>query len=180
LDVVSGEILWSDRIDAEGSDILALQDGIAQQILEGLRLELTDLEAEKLGKRATDNAEAWEEYLRGRDNFGRFIFRTIDADDCDAAIANFKRAIELDPHFALAYSGLGACYANRVFKGLGEPEDYTYAEAAFSKAFFYDQNVVEARVLMVMIYMARGERKRRVPRSNYCKSSFPMTRRCIL
>ena len=56
LDVASGDILWSDRIDAEGSDILALQDGIAQRILEGLRLELTDLEAEKLGRRATDNA----------------------------------------------------------------------------------------------------------------------------
>lgn len=67
LDVVSGDILRSDRIDAEGSDILALQDGIATKILEGLRLELTDIEAEKLGKRATDNAgDAWEEYLRGR------------------------------------------------------------------------------------------------------------------
>ena len=173
LDVVSGDILWSDRIDAEGGDILTLQDGIAQRILEGLRLELTDLEAEKLGKRATDNADAWEEYLRGRDNFGRFIFRTIDAEDCDAAIANFKRAIELDTHFALAYSGLGACYANRVFKGLGEPEDYTYAEAAFSKAFFYDPNVVEARVLMVMIYMARGEKKKARSEIELLQKQFP-------
>ncbi len=173
LDVQTGDILWSDRIDAEGSDILALQDGIAQRILEGLRLELTDIEAEKLGKRATDNAEAWEEYLRGRDNFGRFIFRTIDVDDCDAAMANFKRAIDLDPHFALAYSGLGACYANRVFKGLGEPEDYTYAEAAFSKAFFYDQNVVEARVLMVMVYMARGEKKKARNEIELLEKQFP-------
>lgn len=173
LDVVSGDILWSDRIDAEGSDILVLQDSIAQRILEGLRLELTDLEAEKLGKRATDNPAAWEEYLRGRDNFGRFIFRTIDAEDCDAAIANFKKAIELDSHFALAYSGLGACYANRVFKGLGEPEDYTYAEAAFSKAFFYDPNVVEARVLMVMIYMARGEKKKARSEIELLQKQFP-------
>lgn len=173
LDVTSGDILWSDRIDAEGSDILALQDGIAHRILEGLRLELTDLEAEKLGKRATENAQAWEEYLRGRDSFGRFIFRTIDAEDCDAAMANFKRAIELDPHFALAYSGLGACYANRVFKGLGEPEDYTYAEAAFSKAFFYDPNVVEARVLMVMIYMARGEKKKARSEIELLRKQFP-------
>lgn len=173
LDVQTGDILWSDRVDAEGNDILALQDGIAQRILEGLRLELTDLEAEKLGRRATDNTEAWEEYLRGRDNFGRFIFRSIDADDCDAAMANFKRAIELDPHFALAYSGLGACYANRVFKGLGEPEDYTYAEAAFSKAFFYDQNVVEARVLMVMIYMARGEKKKARSEIELLEKQFP-------
>jgi len=173
LDVVTGDILWSDRIDAEGSDILALQDGIAQKILDGLRLELTDLEAEKLGKRATENSEAWEEYLRGRDNFGRFIFRTLDAEDCDAAMANFKRAIELDPHFALAYSGLGACYANRAIKGLGDAEDYTYAEAAFSKAFFYDQNVVEARVLMVMIYMARSEKKKARSEIELLEKQFP-------
>ncbi|MBL8124823.1 MAG: protein kinase [Pyrinomonadaceae bacterium] len=173
LDVTSGEILWSDRIDAEGNDILTIQDGIAQRILEGLRLELSDKEAEKLGRRMTENHEAWEEYLRGRDNFGRFIFRTMSADDCNAAIQNFKHAIELDPQFALAYSGLGACYANRMFKGLGEPEDYTYAETAFSKAFFYDPNVVEARVLMVMVYLARGEKKKARAEMDLLTKQFP-------
>src|SRR6187399_856852 len=173
LDVLTGEIIWSDRIDAEGSDILTLQDGIAQRILEGLRLELSDNEQEKLGRRMTDNAEAWEEYLRGRDNFGRFIFRTLSSDDCNAAIVNFKRAVELDPHFALAYSGLGACYANRVFKGIGEPEDYTHAENAFTKAFFYDPNVVEARMLMVMIYMARGEKKKARAEIELLQKQFP-------
>ena len=173
LDVATGDILWSDRIDAEGGDILTLQDGIAQRILEGLRLELSDKEAERLGRRMTENHEAWEEYLRGRDNFGRFIFRTIDKNDCDAAIQNFKRAIELDPHFALAYSGLGACYANRVFKGMGEPDDYTYAETAFTKAFFYDPNVVEARVLMVMIYLARGEKRKAHSEIELLERQFP-------
>ena len=173
LDVLSGDILWSDRIDAEGGDILTLQDGIAQRILEGLRLELSDNEQEKLGRRMTDNAEAWEEYLRGRDNFGRFIFRTLEPEDCDAAIQNFKNAIDLDPHFALAYSALGACYANRVFKGMGEAEDYTHAETAFTKAFFYDPNVVEARVLMVMIYMARGEKKKARAEIELLEKQFP-------
>ena len=173
LDVLTGEILWSDRIDAEGSDILTLQDGIAQRILEGLRLELSDNEQEKLGRRLTDNAEAWEEYLRGRDNFGRFIFRTLSVDDVNAAIQNFKTAIDLDPHFALAYSGLGACYANRFFKGLGEADDYTLAETAFSKAFFYDPNVVEARVLMTMIYMARGEKKKARAEIELLQKQFP-------
>ena len=173
LDVESGEILWSDRIDAQGSDILTLQDGIAQRILEGLRLELSDSEQEKLGRRMTENHEAWEEYLRGRDSFGRFIFRTLSTEDCDAAIQNFKNAIELDSHFALAYSGLGACYANRFFKGLGTAEDYTLAETAFSKAFFYDPNVVEARVLMVMIYMARGEKKKARTEIELLQKQFP-------
>ncbi|MEZ5426383.1 MAG: protein kinase [Pyrinomonadaceae bacterium] len=173
LDVVSGDLLWSDRIDAEGEDILALQDTIAQRILEGLRLELSTREQEKLGRRATDNAEAYEEYLRGRDNFGRFIFRTVSNDDCEAAIANFKRAVELDSRFALAYSGLGACYANRVFKGMGDAEDYTYAEAAFSKAFKYDPNVVEARVLMILIYLSRGEKKKARSEIKTLQEQFP-------
>ena len=173
LDVVSGEILWSDRIDAESDDILILQDEIARRILSGLELELSDKEQESLGRRPTENAEAYEEFLRGRDNFARFIFRTVSNDDCEAAINNFKHAIELDPHFALAYSGLGACYANRVFKGLGEAEDYTYAEAAFSKAFKYDTNVSEARVLMVMIYMARGEKRKARSEIELLSKQFP-------
>ena len=173
LDVASGDILWSDRIDAQGQDILAVQDSIAHRILDGLRLELSDNEQEKLARRATDSAAAWEEYLRGRDNFGRFIFRTLSERDCNAAIQNFKNAIDLDPHFALAYSGLGACYANRVMKGIGDSEDYTLAETAFSKAFFYDPNVVEARVLMVMIYMGRGEKKKARAEIELLQKQFP-------
>ncbi|CAN5706540.1 serine/threonine-protein kinase [soil metagenome] len=173
LDVLTGDILWSDRIDAQGEDILALQDIIAQQILDGLRLELSPTEQEIRGRRATENPQAYEEFLRGRDNFGRFIFRTVANEDCEAAIANFKRAIELDPHFALAYSGLGACYANRVFKGMGNAEDYTYAEAAFSKAFIYNPDVIEARVLMVFIYLSRGEKKKARAEIKILQEQFP-------
>jgi serine/threonine-protein kinase len=173
LEVATGDILWSDRVDAQSADIFALQDIIAQKIVDGLKLELSDREQEKLGRRPTENIEAWEEFLRGRDNFGRFIFRTLAPEDCEAAIENFKRAIELDSHFALAYSGLGACYANRVFKGMGEAEDYSYAEAAFSKAFKYDPNVVEARVLMVMIYLSRGEKTKARAEISQLQEQFP-------
>jgi serine/threonine-protein kinase len=173
LNVLSGEIIWSDKINAESDDILALQDIIAQRILDGLKLELSDREQEKLGRRPTESVDAWEEFLRGRDNFGRFIFRTLAPKDCEAAIQNFRRAIELDPQFALAHSGLGACYANRVFKGIGEAEDYTYAEAAFSKAFFYDPDVTEARVLMIMIYLSRGEKRKARAEIGLLQEQFP-------
>ncbi|MGI8670466.1 MAG: protein kinase domain-containing protein [Aridibacter sp.] len=173
LDVVTGEILWSDRIDVEGEDILVLQDTIARRILDGLSLELSDQEQEVLGRRPTQNAEAFEQYLRGRDNFGRFIFRTVANEDCEEAIANFKSAIELDSEFALAYSGLGACYANRVLKGMGEAEDYTYAENAFQKAFRLDENISEARVLLVMIHMARGEKRKAREEIKLLQKQFP-------
>jgi predicted Zn-dependent protease len=56
---------------------------------------------------------------------------------------------------------------------MGDAEDYTYAEAAFSKAFKYDPNVVEARVLMVMIYLSRGEKKKARAEIKLLKEQFP-------
>jgi tetratricopeptide (TPR) repeat protein len=56
---------------------------------------------------------------------------------------------------------------------MGDPEDYTLAETAFTKAFFYDPNVVEARVLMVMIYMARGEKKKARAEIELLEKQFP-------
>ena len=50
----------------------------------------------ELRRWSASDAEAYEEYLRGRDRFARFIFRTVSADDCDAAMAHFARAIELE------------------------------------------------------------------------------------
>ena len=160
LDVASGEILWSDRIDAAAADIIAVQDEITQRIVDGLRLELSPDEQAGLAQPATVNAEAYEEYLRGRDRFARFIFRTVAESDCDAAIRHFNRAIELDEAFGLAYDGLGACHVNRVFKGLGGAEDFERAESAFVKALAIDPNIIEARMLMVFVYLWRGQKQK--------------------
>ncbi len=160
LDVVSGDILWSDRIDTSAADIIAVQDTIAQRIVEGLRLELSPAEQDGIAKPSTQNAAAYEQYLRGRDLFARFIFRTVAPEDCDAAIEHFQRAIELDPNFALALDGLGASYVNRVFKGFGGAEDYERAEVAFKKALAIDPQLIEARMLMVFVYLWRGQKQK--------------------
>ena len=160
LDVKSGEIIWSDRVDASADDIIAVQDEITKRIVDGLRLELSPDEQAGLAQPATVNAEAYEEYLRGRDRFARFIFRSVAAADCDAAIAHFSRAIELDSEFGLAYDGLGACHVNRVFKGLGGAEDFERAEAAFNKALSIDSNIIEARMLMVFVLLWRGQKQK--------------------
>ena len=160
LDIKTGEIIWSDRIDAAADDIIAVQDEITKRIVDGLRLELSPDEQAGLAQPKTVNAEAYEEYLRGRDRFARFIFRTVSADDCDAAIAHFTRAIELDQEFGLAYDGLGACHVNRVFKGLGGAEDFEKAEAAFQRALQIDANIIEARMLMVFVLLWRGQKQK--------------------
>src|SRR2546421_11868284 len=160
LDVKSGEIIWSDRVDATAEDIITVQDEITKRIVDGLRLELSPDEEKVLAQPATVNAEAYEEYLRGRDRFARFIFRTVSADDCEAAIKHFTRAIELDSEFGLAYDGLGACHVNRVFKGLGGAEDFEQAEAAFNRALTIDKAIIEARMLMVFVLLWRGPEKK--------------------
>jgi serine/threonine-protein kinase len=160
IDVGSGELLWSDRIDTATADIIALQDTIAQRIVEGLRVELSPAEQSGIAKAATQNPAAYEQYLRGRDLFARFIFRTLSREDCDAAIAHFERAVQLDPNFALAYDGIGASYVNRVFKGFGGAEDYERAEEAFNKALALDPNIFEARMLMVFVYLWRGKKEK--------------------
>src|SRR5580765_6929796 len=160
LDVRRGEIIWSDKIDASADDIIAVQDEITQRIVDGLRIELSPDEQAGLAQPKTVNAEAYEEYLRGRDRFARFIFRTVSADDCDAAMTHFARAIELDQEFGLAHDGLGACHVNRVFKGLGGAEDFEKAEAAFQRALAIDANIIEARMLMVFVLLWRGQKQK--------------------
>ncbi len=173
LDVASGEILWSDRIDTNAADIIALQDTIAQRIVEGLRLELSPSEQVGTGKATTKNPLAYEEYLRGRDLFARFIFRSLAEEDCAQAIRHFERAIELDPNFALAHDGLGATYVNRVFKGFGGSEDYEQAEEAFNKALSIDNNIWEARMLMVFVYLWRGEKEKARKAVNRTRKEAP-------
>ena len=173
IDVGSGELLWSDRIDTAASDIIVLQDTIAQRIVEGLRVELSPAEQDKIATASTQNPAAYEQYLRGRDLFARFIFRTLSPDDCDGAIEHFERAIQLDPNFALAHDGLGASYVNRVFKGFGGSEDYERAEAAFTKALALDPNIVEARMLMVFVYLWRGQKEKARDEVNRARKEAP-------
>jgi serine/threonine-protein kinase len=160
LDVRTSEILWSDRIDADASDIIAVQDSIVQHIVDGLRVELSPDEKVELAKGSTSDAAASEEYLRGRHCMGQFIYHTISRADLESAIDHFQRATELDPNFALAHSALGGAYVNRVLKGQGEAHDHEMAEAAFNKALALDPKLLEARMQMIFIYLSRGEKKK--------------------
>ena len=160
LDVRTSEILWSERIDADSSDIIGVQDTIVQRIVEGLRLELSPDEKVELARKTTADAAASEEYLRGRDCLAQFIYHTIEREHVDSAIEHFRRAIEIDPNFSLAYSALGSCYVNRVLKGLGQAGDHEKAKGAFRKALTLDPRLLEARMHMVFIYLTGGQKQK--------------------
>jgi len=173
LDVSTSEILWSDRIDADASDIITVQDTIVRHIVDGLRIELSPDEQDELAKGSTTDAAASEEYLRGRHCMGQFIYHTISRADLDSAIDHFERAIELDPNFALAYSALGGCYVNRVLKGLGEANDHDKAQAAFNKALALDPKLLEARMQMIFIYLSRGEKQKARSEVELLREEYP-------
>ncbi|HZN09056.1 MAG TPA: protein kinase [Pyrinomonadaceae bacterium] len=173
LDVRTSEILWSERIDADARDVMGVQDIIVQHIVEGLRLELTADEKVELAKPSTADAAAREEYMRGRDCLAKFIYHTIQREDLDSSIEHFRRAIEIDPNFALAYSGLGSSYVNRVLKGLGQAGDHDKAKNAFKKALALDPKLLEARMQMVFIYMTGGQKQKARREIEILRHEFP-------
>jgi len=160
LDVTNGNILWGDRIDSEANDIITVQDIIAKRIVEGLQLTPGSDESISLAAHGSANFQAYQEYLRGRDRLGRYIYHTMAPPDVDAAINHFQRAIELDPKFALAHCALGGCYIQRVLKGAARLDDVVRARAAFDKGLAIDPHIVEARVYMVYVYSFQEEKQK--------------------
>jgi serine/threonine-protein kinase len=173
LDVRTEEILWSEKIDADASDIIGVQDTMVQRIVEGLRLELSSDEKDELAKGSTSDSAASEEYLRGRNCLGQFIYHTISRGHVDQALIHFQNAVRLDPEFALAYSGMGSCYVNRVLKGIGDLGDHEKAEAAFTEALRLDPKLLEARMQMVLIYLHRGEKPRAREEVERLREEYP-------
>jgi len=105
IDVHDSSQIWGERYRRNPSDIFALQESIAHEIAENLRLRLTGAEEERLVKRHTSDAEAYQLYLRGRYHFHR-----LTPEDVDKGVEYFRRAIERDRNYALAYVGLADCY----------------------------------------------------------------------
>jgi serine/threonine protein kinase/Flp pilus assembly protein TadD len=159
LDVQSGDVIWGDRIDSDASDIITVQDIIAQRIVDGLHLKLSSHEQIDLAGHATANAAAYEEYLRGRDRVGRYVYHTVASEDIEAAIKHFRQAVALDPNFALAHCALGGCHMQRIWKGAGKPDDLSRAQSALDEGLALDPVIVEARVYKAYVHLFQGEKQ---------------------
>jgi non-specific serine/threonine protein kinase len=94
--------LWSDIYEKKLESVFAIQSEIAEKIANTLQVELSPEEKEKIAKKPTENLTAYDYYLRGREYYVRYRKQ-----DNERAIELFKKALEFDPDFPLAYSGLG-------------------------------------------------------------------------
>ena len=112
IDATTGGHLWAERFDRDLTDIFAVQDDVTQHIVGALALNLTEGEQQSLVAGQTDNLEAYDCFLRGREHHWRFT-----REQNSQARELFQKAIELDPKFASAHAFLaqthGLDYINR-------------------------------------------------------------------
>ncbi len=140
VDVANGWRLWGEQYNRKLADVVAVQEEIANEISERLRLNLTGEEKKRLSKRPTLDAHAYQDYLRGR-----FYWNKRTEDGVKKGIEYFQRAVEKDPGYPLPYVGLADSYNILGFYAYADPrEAFPRAKAAALKALEIDGTLTEA------------------------------------
>jgi serine/threonine protein kinase/tetratricopeptide (TPR) repeat protein len=133
--------LWSDRYDRAIESVFEVQSDIAGQVVERLHVSLLKPEQDAIDARPTDNPEAYEAFLRAQHHI-----QTNEYDQSQLAVMMYKRAVELDPEFAIAWAHLGRLHAYVYFTGWDRtPERRAAAKQAVERALALDTASAEGR-----------------------------------
>jgi serine/threonine protein kinase/tetratricopeptide (TPR) repeat protein len=139
VNVEDGYRLWTDRFDRTLKDVFAIQDEIAESIVEALRVTLSPKERRAMQQVATRNVEAYDCYLKGRKFFYQMTGRSAEF-----ARQMYQQAIEIDPQYALAYAGIADCHSFLYTYSAGTQEHLDGAAEASHKALELDPASAEA------------------------------------
>jgi serine/threonine-protein kinase len=139
VDAEDGTLLWAEQYQRQAGDIFELEAEIAKQISDSLRTKLTGDQQQTLVKRHTDNAEAFELYLKGR-----YFWNQRSLEGMRKGAEYFIQAIRKDEHYALAYAGMADCYLMLSVYSLPPREFVPKARMAISKALALDDQLAEA------------------------------------
>jgi TolB-like protein/tetratricopeptide (TPR) repeat protein/tRNA A-37 threonylcarbamoyl transferase component Bud32 len=140
MDVSMASQIWGNRYTRPVSDLLAVQDDIAGEIVDTLSVRLTGEEKKRATRRYTDDAEAYQLYLKGR-----FYWNQGTIAGYKKSIEYLQQAISKDPKYALAYAGLAD---SSLFLGSFYVEAITEAKTAALKAIELDPSLAEAHVAL--------------------------------
>jgi serine/threonine protein kinase/TolB-like protein/thioredoxin-like negative regulator of GroEL len=137
----TGARLWGETYDRPVADLLRVQDSIASDISDGLRLRLSGQEKRTLARHGTEDPEAYELYLRAR----FFLQRDTEQDDLEARRL-FLRAVEKDPRFVGAHLGIASTYSRSAGNGYAPPaQAWARADEQIRKVLEIDPGNVLAR-----------------------------------
>lgn len=135
--------IWGEQYERKPSEIVSLQQQIAGDIAEKLRSRLTRTEKQQVTKQGTQNPEAYQLYVKGR-----YYWNKRTAADLRTAISYFSQALDKDPGYALAYSGLADAYSVMPDYGGDPKEDVPKADAAAQKALELDPTLARAHAVL--------------------------------
>jgi non-specific serine/threonine protein kinase len=141
--------LWSERYDREMKDVFEVQDEIARKIAEALRITLSPQEQAALAAKPTENLQAYDLYLRGK-NYARRMTRQ----DLEFALQMFENAVSLDPNFALAYAAIAHVCAQTHYNYGRDPIWLQRAEVASQRAVGLQPQLPEVLVAQAWILYA--------------------------
>ena len=168
VEVARGWQLWGETFDCVLKDILEIQDEITRQLLGNLKLKLTGEEEKRITARYTENAEAYQAYLEGRYHWSRYTRTGIEK-----AIIHFRRAIEQDPNYALAYAAIVDCYLRLTTNYLPPEGDVCRSvidESHGSESDGEDQS--HQRIMLRFKWDWKGV-ERELRRANDLKTDYP-------
>jgi len=152
VDVETNRQIWGNTYKGKLDDIFDIQEQVASQIVEALKLKLSFSEKVSLTKRQTVNAQAYDLYLRGQDYLYRLTKRSVEY-----AIQLFEKAIELDPRYAAAYAACSSAYG-QMYQWFSRAEQHRdKAQELSFKALMYDSNLPEAYAAMGLSYFIWGK-----------------------
>jgi non-specific serine/threonine protein kinase len=144
MDVEKGWQLWGERYKRKPDDIFDVQEEIAKVIFEKLRVKLRSSEEKKLAKRYTENAEAYQLYLKGL-----YFSNRWSPENLKKAIDYNRQAVEHEPNLAPAHAVMAMSYAILGYYGFLPPRDtFPKARAAAQRALEIDEGLAEAHVAM--------------------------------
>lgn len=143
----TGEQIWADRFEQPATNLFEIQDALSSSIAKALAFELSKSDTEQLVRRGTNNAEAYEKYLRGR-----FYQTQNTADGLTRSLEFYEQAVALDPAFAEAYAGIAD--ANLILFNLGfRPADETIpnARSAVNRAIQLNSELSNTHTSLALI-----------------------------
>ncbi|MDX1428805.1 MAG: adenylate/guanylate cyclase domain-containing protein [Rhodothermales bacterium] len=153
IDAKTGHHVWAERYERDLRDLFAVQDEIVRSIVGALAVKVREAERERAMRKNTENMEAYDYYLRGREYLSH-----IDRSSNLRARELFEKAIDLDVRYSAAYVGIGWTYRTAVGHGWTEFVDQALQKAHdFAQTALRLEDVADAHGLLGSIYLARGE-----------------------
>jgi len=147
--VPDGELLWGSEFDEKLTDMFAIEDSISQKVAEALALNLSGEEQRRLSRPFTASNDAYQLYMKGR-----FFWNKRSVEGVKKSLEYFQQAIDADPGYAVAYTGLADAYITAGSYGysiMPPREAMPKAEAAVQKALSIDNSLAEAHSSLAYI-----------------------------